>query len=230
MMRKIQVVGLVFVAVFAFGALMVTSASAALTFSLAQWLINKELVLTALLSDVAEEFLLENTSNGADLDCSFLLEGTIGPESADTTTMIYNLETTQRLIEELAGEGLLCEALAVCEKLTPNDTEFWFVGLPWKTEVELDSEGGFWELTTGLQYHILCLAAGGLVTAEELCETKGGTTGTFENELLNVTGGVEAMGQATPNATCNTSEGVGLIEFFTGNLITSPEGTLEVSE
>jgi len=225
-MRKIQIVGLAFLAVCAFSAIMATSASAALTFSLAQWLVNKELVLTALLADSTGELLLENTSNGADIDCSGLFEGTIGPESADTVTMLYNLEGT--LIEELAGTGLLCEALAVCEKLTPNDTEVWATGLPWKTEVELDSEGGFWELTLLAQYHILCLAAGGLVTAEELCEP--GSTGQTEVELLNVAAGVEAMGEALPEATCNGTAGVGLVAFTAGNLTTSSEGTVEVSE
>ncbi len=223
-MRKIQVFWMVLVAMCAFSAFASTQAFAALTFALAQWLANGNLILEALLSDAVGGLLFEDLLTGAAFLCSGLFEGTVGPESADEITMVYNLagELIEELDEANATKGLVCtESLTLCSKV-----EIWPVKLPWLTEVELDVETGlFYELTTGASYNLLCEVLG--MDKVELCEAPAGTSG----ELLNVTGGVEAMGEAEPESTCNGEEKMGRVEADAGNLITLVNGEpLTVSE
>lgn len=222
-MRKIQVFWLVLVAMCAFSAF-ASSQAFALTFELAQWLANGALIAEALLSDAVGSLFFEDLLTGAHFLCSGLFEGTVGPDSADEVTMVYDL--TGRLIEELdettATAGLVCtENLNLCSKV-----EIWPVKLPWLTEVELDIETGlFYELTTGAAYNLLCEVLG--MDKVELCEAVTGTSG----ELLNVTGGVEVMGVAEPESTCNGVAEMGLVEADPGNLITLTNGEpLTVSE
>ncbi len=224
-MRKIQVFWLVLVAMCAFSAFASTQAFGALTFALAQWLAGGNLILEALLSDAVGSLLFEDLLTGAAFLCSGLFEGTVGPESADEITMVYSLPGTT-LIEELdeatATKGLVCtEGLVLCSKV-----EIWPLKLPWLTEVELDVETGlFYELTTGAEYNLLCEVLG--MDKVELCAAPTGTAG----ELLNVTGGVEAMGVAEPESTCNGEVEMGLVEADPENLITLVNGEpLTVSE
>ncbi len=224
-MRKIQVFWLVLVAMCAFSALASTQAFGALTFALAQWLANGSLILEALLSDAEGGILFEDLLTGATFLCSGLFEGTVGPESADEITMVYSLPGTTliaELDEATATGGIVCtEGLTLCSK-----AEIWPVKLPWLTEVELDVETGlFYELITGAEYNLLCEVLG--MDKVELCEVLPGTT----SELLNVTGGVEVMGVAEPESTCNGETEMGLAEADPGNLITLVNGeSLTVSE
>lgn len=222
-MRKIQIFGIALVAMCAFSALIGTQAFAVLTFELAQWLANGALIAEPLLSDAVGGLLFEDLLTSASFLCSGLLEGTVGPDSEDEITMVYDL--SGRLIEELdeatATNGLVCENIKLCSK-----SEVWPVKLPWLTEVELDVETGlFYELTFGAQYNVLCEVLG--MDKVELCVALEGTSG----ELLNVAGGVEAMGVAEPESTCNGEANMGLLEADAGNLITLTNGEpLTVSE
>ena len=223
-MRKIQIFWMVLVAMCAFSAL-ASNQAFALTFELAQWLANGNLILEALLSDAIGGILFEDLLTGASFLCSWLFEGTVGPESADEITMIYTLAGT--LIEELdeptATNGMVCEENHLCSK-----SEIWPVKLPWLTEVELDvTTGLFYELiiTGGATYNLLCEVLG--MDKVELCEIVAGTA----SELLNVTGGVEAMGVAEPESSCNGETEMDLTEADPGNLITLVNGEpLTVSE
>ncbi len=218
-MRKIHILGAALMALLACSAL-ATSASA-LTFELALWLLNGNDVAGEVLTKSEGEILFENLLNGAHFTCSGVFEGTVNTNSAGTVTMVYALGTGGRLIEELAGEALLCKE-ENCEK-----PEIWPIGLPWKTELEQDSEdvpATFWVLTTGAAYHFSCSVFG--IKVEELCEQPAGSA----NEVLNVTGGVEAMGSVSPEANCGSNASEGEATFVAGNL-TSPVngGTLAAS-
>ncbi len=222
--RKNQTLGLALIAMLTLSAAITTSAFAALEFTLAQWLINGARLTAEHLTDSVGELLVENVLLGAQFQCSQLYEGTVGPESADLTTMIYTLEPSQRLIEELAGEALLCTNEKTCEK-----AERWPTNLPWTTELELDTtEEKFYELTKGTGgepgYHISCTVLG--VKVEELCETAAGSI----LEVKNVTGGVEAVGRPEPNGPCGSNSEENALFYQVGNLTTSPDGTLTVSE
>jgi hypothetical protein len=92
--------------------------------------------------------------------------------------------------------------------------------------MELDPETGlFYELTFGQVWHELCLVLG--VTEEEECTQAEGA----ELEALNVTGGVEFVGEDSPKGSC-----AGEAESYeegpeAGDLLSLTEGgTLAVSE
>lgn len=227
-MRKIHILGAALVAMVALSALVVSSASAALVFELALWLLNGADLTVADPVDAVGTLLFHNTSNGGTIDCSGLFEGSVGPSSLDEITMVWDLSTPQRLIEELVGTGLLCEALASCENST--DVEIWPLNLPFLTELEQDSETGkFYDLfvpnANGLlpAYHIKCLVLG--FNFEEECSVVSGT----EAEVVNVAGGVETVGKASPNSNCGGGTGNGEVESLAGNLESTETGTLSVS-
>jgi hypothetical protein len=84
-MRKIQLLGVAMVALFAFGALTAMSASAANVYLLAEWLVGGTAVTTQLLIEMSGELLMEDTKGalGAPLMvlCSLILDGWVGPNS-----------------------------------------------------------------------------------------------------------------------------------------------------
>ena len=230
-MRKFSLVGLGLVVVCAFSALATTSAFA-LGLTTAQWLVNGAKITTGTLpADTLGELLFEDTELGGAILCSGLFEGTIGTEGQDETTAVFDLEG--KLIEELdassATGGLKCVA---DEKTCLVNSEIWPVNLPFLTLLKLDTEETetYWDvfdlnekaLMPG--YWIRCLTS--IVTIEELCEAAEGAIG----ELLNVTGGVEPMGEVTPLGPCRGIAGIGLISADPGGLITSTAGTVSVSE
>jgi len=229
-MRKFSLVGLGLVVVCAFSALATTSAFA-LGLTTAQWLVNGAKITANLPADTLGELLFEDTELGGAFLCSGLFEGTIGAEGQDETTMVFNLEGT--LIEELdassATGGLKCVA---DEKICLVNSEIWPVNLPFLTLLKLDTEEAeaYWDVydlnANGLMpgYWIRCLTS--LVTIEALCEAAVGAV----DELLNVTGGVEPMGEFTPLGVCRGNPGIDLISNDPGGLITSSEGTVSVSE
>ena len=154
------------------------SASAALVFGLALFLLNGADLTVADLVDGVGTGLYHNTSNGVTIDCSGLGEGRVGPGSEGEVTMIYDL--SGRLIEELTGEGLLCEGLAGCENST--DIEVWPMNLPYLSELEQDNETGkFYALSVpnvnGLlpAAHLRCLVFG--INFEEECGAISGAEG-----------------------------------------------------
>jgi hypothetical protein len=210
--------GLALLSLCALSALMTASASAVLTYELALWLLNGNDIPIGepVLVDAVGELLLLNLLNGADLLCSGLFEGFVEAESLDLVTMVYDLLTPQNLIEELVGLPVECTSDSICDA---NTGLAWPVNLPWLTELEQDSiDGSFWELTFGAEWHLECEVL--KIKAEELCELPEG-----ENEILNVTGGVEAREEegTKPEATCNGSANDGEVVFIAGNL-TSPVG------
>jgi hypothetical protein len=224
MTKKVQMLGLALLSLCALSALMAASASAVLTYELALWLLNGADVTGAVLVDAIGELLLLNLLNLADLLCSGLFEGTVEPESLDLVTMVYDLSLIQNLIEELVGTPIECASDNICDA---NSGLVWPVNLPWLTEVEQDSvDGSFWELTFGAGWHLDCTVFG--ILAEELCELVEG-----ENEILNVTGGIEAVEETNemkPEAKCNEVELEGEVVFIAGNLTSAVGGgTLTVS-
>jgi len=211
--------GLALLSLCALSALMTASASAVLTFELALWLLDGADVISPVLVDSLGELLLENLLNGAAIECSGLFEGFVEAESLDLVTIVYDLSGT--LWEELVGSGVACSSEKLC---TEGRGKAWPIKLPWETEVERDPENGlFYELTLGAEWHLECTVLG--IKAEELCTLPVGSV-----EILNVVGGVEAMGPVEPEAECNGNPEEGLVEFLPGNLTTDVAGgTMSVS-
>ena len=115
MLRKIQILGVALLALFALSTLVSASASAVLTFELALWLVNGADFVGALLVDATGELLFENLLNAASFDCSGELEGTVEAESLNLVTAVWDLELLN-VIPELGsdGTGVLCTPLNIC--------------------------------------------------------------------------------------------------------------------
>jgi hypothetical protein len=230
MIRKVQMLGLLVVLGGTLSGLIAASAAATLTYELALWLINGADITSPILVDSETEFFLENLLSLANVLCSFLFEGTVEGEGLDQVTMVYDLASPQNLIEELVGTPVLCISGNECE----NDTaQIWPINLPWLTEVKKDvGTGLFYDLTLANGngppgYHFECTVLA--IKREELCVAPAANP-EFTGEILNVTGGVEAMGLVEPEAECNSIANEGSLEFWPGN-ITHPigGGTLTVS-
>jgi len=223
--------GIALVAVLAFSALLSASASAA--FSLGAWFANAKAIETELESETTGELSFENTSLKAGFLCSGVFMGTIGPGSFDLITSLLSL--TGGLIAELdetkATGGISCVSDSkTCEAAS----EIWPLHFPILTELEVElTSGAFVDLIVANEkgevpgYFLLCLALGGLVDVEELCEAVAGSGG----EVLNASGGVEPFGPVTPLGTCGGTKEIGLITADAGGRITLNSGeTLTAGE
>ncbi len=172
---------------------MASSASAAVTFLLASWLVGGVNVTSTTLTEATGELLLENEKSAAGKaalqKCSGILDGDVGPNSADDTTELLTLAGVLVSPTPLTGTSLSCELETLCE----NSSKVWAVNLPWLTEVELweesPTESGFVDLlmphTGGKEvgWYVECKTA--LLTVSEECLTPLGVA-----EKSNVATGV----------------------------------------
>lgn len=177
-MKKLYAVSLALVAVFALSAL--TASSAFAVTLLAEWLLNGGVIATPDLVEIPGELTLINLNAAglgikAELLCSGILVGTVGPSSADLITELLNL-AGEKIGEGLGTLELVCTNTANC-----TNPKVWAEGLPWETEAELleQTAGTFFAdyLLNG-QYLAECTVLG--VSAEELC-----TVPVTATELLN---------------------------------------------
>src|SRR5258708_35871573 len=167
-MKKLHIFNLALVAVFAFGALTVASASA-VEFLLAEWLVNGSPVTTELATDSEGELLFEETVLGIKIDalCSGILDGTIGANGADLITALLNLAGGEIPTTELVEPGIACT-----NDLNCPEPLAWADKLPWESLLELMVDGTetfFVDLLIGAGYHIVCMGTGtsDLCTAAE---------------------------------------------------------------
>jgi hypothetical protein len=209
-MKKIHVIMLSLVAVFAF------SAFASSAFAADEWLANGAAISTALTANTEGELLLEDTSLGLDVNCSGKFEGTVGPGAADEITKVVDLE----------GKNPLHCSAASCEGGLATVTP---VHLPWKTKVVLSGEKFLDELGPGTGgepgYKVSGCKILGIETTDEC-------TGKTDSELTNGTGDVNGTFSEneaiTPRGNCTFGgEKKGLV---VGTGLTSVSGvTLSVS-
>ncbi len=140
-MKKLQILGIALVAVFAFGALVAGSASATVTTLLAEWLVNGVAIPegTNLASESTGELELTDLKTllgESTVKCSGILIGTVGFDGADTVTEVLNL-AKELIGAPLTGTALSCTEVKVCEEAL-----VWPVNLPWSTLLELVEEEG----------------------------------------------------------------------------------------
>ena len=145
-MRKIQVLGIALLALFAFGALTAMSASAANTYLLAEWLLNGVAIGAneTNLVEIDGTLLLEDTKavlgSPAAVRCTGSFDGWVGPNSLDFTTEVLNVAEEAISTTKLTGLALECVAETGCETNTPPLV--YPVGMPWESEVELLEQSG----------------------------------------------------------------------------------------
>jgi hypothetical protein len=221
-MRKIQIV-LALVAMFAFAAISVASASAETTL-LAEWLVNGVGVTTSTPSVSEGELLLEDMGTGTDILCSGKFVGTINANGADTIT----------LVEDLAGKDntITCTITAKgsCEEANGSAISVTAVNLPWATLLILMENGEFLDEISSSGagnpgYLVECKVVG--IKIDDTC------TGSTQTQEKNVTGGVEGIFNEsetiTPAGSCTVGgSGQGLV--VGKGTSTSPTGLTVSSE
>jgi hypothetical protein len=209
-------------------------------FLLAEWLLNGVGITTTLLTETTGELLLEDTKapvvGKADVLCSGILVGDIGPDGADDITEVLNLAKEAISTTPLAEKALTCTDDENCES-----NKVWAVGLPWLSLLQLwetltPAASGFVDLLTSQKaggevgWYVECTVLG--VKASEEC-----TATMADSSAKNVTAGVEgefstafteSMGLKL--ALCTGSKEETGVVAGTGNTVPSSGGTLTVSE
>jgi len=178
-MRKLGILGAALCALLALSAFVVSTAFAA---DEAIWLVNGALVLENLNAETEGEVLLifYNSQAGAtpllEIKCSYILDGTIGPNGVDEITKVLTLTEVEVGNDgtTLAGTPLLCESFISPEAFDcetgAEKAEIWPANLPWKTQLEL-------MLVTGEEDILdVFLGTGGEPGWEIRCKTLSGLT------------------------------------------------------
>jgi hypothetical protein len=134
--------GVTLFALLAFGMLTVASASAAVTFLLAEWLVGGSGISTELLTETTGEFLLEDIALKSKILCSGIFDGWYGPNSLGYISEVLSLSAGLIAGTALGGSTprLRCEAQEGCSATAP--AEVVAVNLGWETEVELMEDDG----------------------------------------------------------------------------------------
>jgi hypothetical protein len=232
-MKKLQAVMLALVAVFAFSAIGVASASAETT-KVHNWLANGVVVKENLASETLGELLLEDTETligKAAVICHGILDGTVGVNGADSITKLLTAEGTSEIGTPLAGPGLVCRSETGCAaSTTESPIEVWAVGLPWKTLLFLTEAGETLDLVEGTTagakfgFELLCLILG--VNTVDECTSTDGTIKVVNNASGDASSPINSL--VTPEAECSQSKkltGVeqtateALIELASGELL-----------
>jgi hypothetical protein len=221
-MKKIQIIGMALVAMFAFSALLASTAFAEPTL-LAEWLINGLEVLTLTLVETTGSILLSDTSNGSDVVCKGIFDGSVGPNGEDEITEVLTLAEPK--VQITLAAPLLCESGAVCEK-SATDVEVAPEALPWHTLLFLmESNNSFLDLVFSASYNVKCLVLG-LAITDECTATL--SAGGVSNTTGGVTGAEEAL---APLGLCSIGgAGTGEVVPLKGNLTTASGGLTVSSE
>src|ERR1022692_675017 len=179
-MKRLRFVGVgaALLAVLAMSAMAVASSASAVTFLLAFWAVKGTDITTTVLVESSGELLLENEKSVAGKaaleKCSGILDGFVGPNSADDVTELLTLAGVGVSQTALSGTAISCTLEAVCE----SSSKVWAVHLPWLSEVELweqGTESGFVDLLmphTGggnVGWYVECKTS--LLTVSEECTT-----------------------------------------------------------
>jgi hypothetical protein len=250
-MRKIQILGLALVAVFAFGAIAATSALAG-----PEWDMKGTEKVTGLVLSETEGVLNLTKFSAANgntvlnvVTCEGILDGTLGPPNAagngvDEVTKVLSLNKEEVSTTPLSGLALGCEvsqAEGAFDCRLHSLAAVWPENLPWLTELELMTVGGatlvldklFKDATDSNTeppaYDVECETGVGTF-ASELCE--GNSSGDVSNDATTVPPSVlgefsEAVGVETPRANCpgGTGNSSG-INLGSGHLWVTPAGDL----
>ncbi len=219
-MRKFQVMLLALVALCAFSAF--ASSAFALTWGPAVWLISNNPVAAATAVTTTGGLTLRNALNGASMLCEGIFDGTVNTGGEAEVKEVLNLSgvAIASLDEAGATGGISCVSTgSTCE----TGSEAWPGGLPWKIHIEQDENLNIFRqvLLSKPIYFILCLVFN--ISVNELCEATEGAV----QEIINVTGGVEAIGSVSPNGPCGSNAEEGELIADGGNITTDATTTLK---
>lgn len=231
-MKRIQILGIALVAVFAFSAVVASMASA-VEFLLAEWLEAGAKITAAKASD-GEASALELVSlNGGGLKvkvivlCSGILDGTVGPASEGSITELLTLAGVAISTTTLSGTGLVCTGDENC-----TEPLVWASGLPWKTELELMVDGTetfFVNLLISAGYYVECLILG--VSFNETCSVAetavkttnetGGLVGQEFSDVFQVLAGLKLANCTSGGTEAAEVNGLGTLLLTSGAALTA---------
>ena len=185
-MRKPYILGAALLALFVFSVVLASTASAVVTFLLAEWLESGAAITSAKLVDQEGELNYINLNGGGlgvkiEILCSYILDGTVGPASEGSITSLLNLAG-----EEISGVALTGLALLCTNSQNCTEPKVYAEELPWRTELELMEDGTgvfFVDLLLNFKFYFECLVLG--VSVSELC-----TAPTTAIEITNEAGGL----------------------------------------
>jgi hypothetical protein len=212
-MKKLHVVMLSLVALFAFSAV-VANASAETTL-LAEWLIAGTPVATLTVTEGTGKVILEDAKIKSSMECEGISDGSVGANGEG------------EVIEVLVGgavaslaKPVVCKGIGGCGAPAEAAPE----NLPWHGLLFLTEGGLFRGAGFSGSYWSMCNILGVLV--EEECTVTNGT-----GEVLNVTAGVEGMGEVTPLGSCTTGgNSASAQSAVAGNTLLTAGGVLSASE
>jgi len=220
-MRKIQIVGLALVAVFALSAIAASTAFGATYL----WLVGaKHIEGTEEIPSEAEgELLLLELFTGLEVLCSGFFDGALLPNGLDVISEVLNLEKLLVAGSLTNADLLICEEHKVCQGTMEIDVEA--INLPWSTQLMLVGTVLVNLITATTNgnpgYHVKCLTL--------LGESNGECTGEGGPEVLNVEGGVEGVFKEEETGLCTFSGS--MTGDISGTGITrSSAGTVTISE
>jgi hypothetical protein len=227
MMSRYRLFGLVVFAVFVFGVVLAASASAEVTL-LAEWLVAGAAITSNLASQITGELLMEDTKVlgvKVDILCSFILDGTIGPNGEDKIEKVLSLTGIE--ISELAGNApLSCESSENCAA-TGVLVPIFPKGLPWSTLLFLDQgTGHILDYVVGAAYEVTCTVLG--VKVEDECKA---TNNLASFEVSNTGEGGDALveGAEEPNGECTQGGPGSEVNSAIKDAITVESGLVTVS-
>jgi hypothetical protein len=213
-MKKIQILTITLMALFAISSTLAEVASAETTL-LAEWLNNGATIPAGThLATVGEgEITLEDTKAGLAVLCSVELHGPRGADGEGEITLVTALKSATDIT---LTNILVCTSDKFCDSGT--DLSLAPEKLPWPTRLVLMENGTFLEIKFGYAFFLECLELGIKISEECSAAQSGG-------EVINVTGGVEEKGKPSPNADCTIGgTGAGSIEFTGSNLMKLESG------
>jgi hypothetical protein len=221
-MRKIHLLGIALLAVFAFGAIAAASAFAAEP----EWLVDEQPIAAgeSFKAETEGDLILVKYNGGGEeilteVLCEGILDGFLLPKGADEITEVLTLLHVAVGKESnggtLEGEGLVCtvtkSGTALTDCLAGDVALVWPFGLPWLSQLELMEEAGkvtvldriFKDVTdTNTEppgYDIECHTNSGLI-GSELCLAN--MTAFVTNDLLSPMGVIGKPDESERSAEC----------------------------
>jgi hypothetical protein len=226
-MRKFRLLGFTLFAVFALGAVVVSSAFAA-----AEWLVGGAAVTAELLIETSGELTLIHLAGGflepeATIKCSGIFDGAVLPAGLDVISELLTLGGV--VVTE--ANPLSCTKVKTCE----NGSTVFAQELPWATQLTLMAVGGgsiYLDLFSAGPsgklpgYLIVCLFLGEQIV---LCEGETSATITLDATALLGVFNAKELETEKLEGSCGGTANVALQEGE-GTLTLNGGGELDVSE